>query len=386
MFRNLVALALMALPLAAERSQIWSAQEMCAEAHSIVIGERVGASKVRVEEWLMEPPDGEKASHVIEIMGLEKNQKVVVVPGLAQKAQGPVTWRLKSQRLMCFLVEKGGRWQAMAQGETGSSGLVWIEEGQCYVYQQIKDQDDPGRTAYSLVASRFCQTEAQLLARVRQGLGDRKKWEEVLAIESPEEQAIVLCSYLLRRTSPESEYGTYRKRVRTLLSSLGEHAVGELVILLRNATEGDKFDEAVLILKDLGPLAKPAVLDIVRLLQNPGSVDAAIAIEALGRIGDATVAPHLLPFLTDTLAVRAEVAGAMAQFGYRDSIKLLEKALPDSDAVNAEDAHHIYAMLQALHELGSEEAPRLTANYLRVPAMGHMHNLLEPFLQGPAKE
>tara|TARA_B100001093_G_scaffold359605_1_gene344293 strand:+ start:6859 stop:8019 length:1161 start_codon:yes stop_codon:yes gene_type:complete len=386
MFRNLVALALMALPLAAERSQIWSAQEMCAEAHSIVIGERVGSSKVRVEEWLMEPPDGHKAGQFIEIIGLEKNQKVVVVPGLAQKAQGPVSWRVKSQRLMCFLVEKGGRWQAMAQGEAGSSGLVWIEEGRCYVYQQIKDQDGPGHTAYSLVASRFCQTEAQLLARVRQGLGDRKKWEEVLAIENPEEQAIVLCSYLLRRTSPESEYGTYRKRVRTLLSSLGEYAVGELVILLRNATEGDKLDEAVLILKDLGSLAKPAVLDIVQLLQNPGSVDSAIAIEALGRIGDATVAPHLLAFLTDTLAVRAEVAGAMAQFGYRDSIKLLEKALPDSDAVNAEDAHHIYTMLQALHELGSEEAPRLTANYLRVPAMGHMHNLLEPFLQGPAEE
>ncbi len=386
MFRNLVALALMALPLAAERSQIWSAQEMCAEAHSIVIGERVGSSKVRVEEWLMEPPDGHKAGQFIEIIGLEKNQKVVVVPGLAQKAQGPVSWRVKSQRLMCFLVEKGGRWQAMAQGEAGSSGLVWIEEGRCYVYQQIKDQDGPGHTAYSLVSSRFCQTEAQLLARVRQGLGDRKKWEEVLAIENPEEQAIVLCSYLLRRTSPESEYGTYRKRVRTLLSSLGEYAVGELVILLRNATEGDKLDEAVLILKDLGSLAKPAVLDIVQLLQNPGSVDSAIAIEALGRIGDATVAPHLLAFLTDTLAVRAEVAGAMAQFGYRDSIKLLEKALPDSDAVNAEDAHHIYTMLQALHELGSEEAPRLTANYLRVPAMGHMHNLLEPFLQGPAEE
>jgi hypothetical protein len=98
------------------------------------------------------------------------------------------------------------------------------------------------------------------------------------------------------------------------------------------------------------------------------------------------VAPLLLPFLKDTLAVRAEVAGAMARFAYRDSIPLLEKALPASEAVNAEDAHHIYAILQALHELGSEQASRLTANYLRVPAMGQMHNLLEPFLQRPAEE
>ena len=82
-----------------------------------------------------------------------------------------------------------------------------------------------------------------------------RKWERALAIENPEEQAIVLCSYLLRRTSPEGAYETYRKRVRALLPKLGEHAVAELMILLRRAKAGDRLDEAILILKDLGPLA-----------------------------------------------------------------------------------------------------------------------------------
>ena len=39
-------------------------------------------------------------------------------------------------------------------------------------------------------------------------------------------------------------------------------------------------------------------------------------------------------------------------------------------------------MLQALHELGSEETPRFTEDYLEAPAMRHLHDLLEPFLEG----
>lgn len=376
----LAPIGLATLSLCAEQVSASSPHELCAEAEAIIAGERVGASSVKVRQWLRAPPDLETRATLIEIPELEKNQKVVVEKDT--KLEGSTTRHLKSQQLMCFLVKKRDRWQVMNQGENGSAGVVWIEAGQCYQYERIENHDGAEPPDYRLVVSTFCKTEEALLTQVRQGLKDRRKWEKALAIENPEEQAIVLCSYLLRRTSPEGAHETYRKRVRSLLPKLGEHAAAELMILLRHAKAGDRLDEAILVLKDLGPLAKLASLDIVRLLEEPGRVDSGIAIEALGRIGDTTVAHRILPFLRDTLHVRAVVAGAMASFGYQDAIPLIEKALPDAETVKVEDAHHVYAMLQALHDLGSEETPRFTRSYLQVPTMRHLHNLLEPFLEG----
>ncbi|MBB81709.1 MAG: hypothetical protein CMN02_12110 [Roseibacillus sp.] len=373
-------IGLATLPLCAEQLSIPSPHALCAEADAIITGERVGASSVKVRQWLRARPDLETRSSLIEIPELEKNQRVVVERGT--KSKGSRTRHLKSQQLLCFLVKNRDRWQVMNQGEAGSLGMVWIEAGRCYQYEQIENHDGAETPGYSLVVSKFCKTEEELLTQVRRGLKDRRKWERALAIENPEEQAIVLCSYLLRRTSPEGAYETYRKRVRALLPKLGEHAVAELMILLRRAKAGDRLDEAILILKDLGPLARPATGDIVRLLEESGRVDSGIAIEALARIGDTTVAHRILPFLQDTLHVRAVVAGAMASFGYQDSIPLIEKALPNAETVKATDAHHIYAMLQALHELGAEKTPRFTRDYLQVPAMRHLHDLLEPFLDG----
>ena len=376
----LPALGLIASPLCAERLPTWSPHEMCAEADAIVMGDRVGVNKVMVRRWLRAPSALKDRGSLIDIPGLENHRRAIVET--ETKSKGSTTRHLKSQRLLCFLIKKQARWQVMGQGETGSPGMMWIESGRCFGYEQIEEHVGPGRPAYSLVASGFCRTEKQLLAEIRQGLEDHRTWKSALAIENPEEQAIVLCSYLLQRTSPEGEHETYRRRVRALLPKLGPHALAELRMLLRDARAGDRLDEAVLVLKDLGPLARPAAWDIVRLLQEPGLVDRATAIGALGRLGDTTVAHHLLPFLKETLPVRAEVAGAMARFGYQDSIPLIEKALPDAATVKAADAHHVYAMLQALHEMGSEKTPRLTGNYLEVPAMRHLHNLLEPFLGG----
>ena len=256
----------------------------------------------------------------------------------------------------------------MAATGQGSSGLVWIEEGKCYRYEQWQN---PG--PYVLLLSREHGTEEALRAAVRKGLADRGVWERVQEIAHPQEQAIVLCSYLLERTSPEGGHRTYRSRVRRVLPTLGEQAVAELVVLLQNAIPGDRLDEAVLILNDLGPAAKAAVPHLVPLLRQPSYVHPARVIGALGRIGDATVAQRLLPYLDLELRVRAEVAGAMARFSYQDSVPLITKALPEAMGVKDEDAYHVYAMLRALHELGAEETSRLVRAYLEVPAMRHLH-------------
>ena len=373
-FHILVIWTIALLSVEAELLPTLSPHEMCAEADAIVVGERVSANRVAVHEWILRPPQGSLAGSDVTITGLEKHGRVISERGLEQ-APGQQRRRLTSQKLLCFLEAKGDSWRPLVAAEAGSSGLVWLEQGNCYRYHQLKN---PG--PYSLLPAGGHPTENELRAAIAQGLADRDQWEEVKTITHPEEQAIVLCSYLLERTSPERGHGTYRNRVRRVLPKLGARAVTELVLLLRNAMPGDKLGDAVLILNDLGPVARPAVPDLVALLQRPGLVDPARLIETLGRIGDASVAHQLLPFLDDELRIRAAVAGAMARFSYQDSIPLVVRSLPAAPELQAEDAYYVYAILQALHELGAEETSRLTRVYLEAPAMRHLHNLMEPFL------
>ena len=374
MVRILPCLLLSVFPAWGKPLPTWSPHEMCAEADAIVLGDRVGATRVAVREWILPPADGRRGGSFIDIVGLDKHERLIGPPpdGAGREQEK----RLKSQRLLCFLEEKGGGWRAMAAAGQGSPGLVWIEQGRCYRYEQGQN---PG--PYVLLPSREHQTEEELRAAVGRGLAHREVWERAQKIPHPQEKAIVLCSYLLERTSPEGRHRTYRSRVRRVLPSLGEQAVAELVVLLRNTVPGDRLDDAVLILNDLGPAARAAVPHLIGLLRHPGYVHPARVIEALGRIGDATVAQRLLPYLDHEIRVRAEVAGAMARFAYQDSVPLIVKALPEAKALEEGDAYHVYAMLRALHELGCEDLSRLTKAYLEVPAMRHVRNLLEPFLQ-----
>ena len=365
----------------AQELLVLSAHEMCADAEAIVSGERVGVNEVRVHRWILKPSDAATDGRNIMIAGLEKHHRMVGARNPPAGQDRPAG-RLTSQRLLCFLERKGNDWRVMAAAPEGSSGLVWIEEGRCYRYEQRGGPD-----SCVLLPSLDYRTEGELLAAVEEGLADRSEWEAVREIAHPEEQAIVLCSYLLERTSPEGRHGTYRKRIRRVLPKLGKQAVKELLVLLREAAPGDNLNDAVLVLHDLGPSAVVAVPELVTLLERPGAADPQPIIEALGRIGDATVAPRLLPFLTNELRIRAAVAGAMARFAYQDAAPLIIKALPGIAALpgarEREDAYHVYIMLQALHELKAGEVSLLTQDYLKAPAMQPLRNLLEPFLEHP---
>ena len=368
-------------PAGADNLPALSPHEMCADADAIVRGERVGVNRVRVHRWILQPPDPVLAVPVITVGGLEMHGRTIAARNPGGKRQGP-SRRLTSQRLICFLERKGEHWRVLATAREGSGGLIWVEEGRCYRYEKLT-----GPGPCTLLPSGEHQTEKELLAAVEKGLSDRAEWEEAGRIAHPRERAIVLCSYLLPRTSPEGWHGTYRKRVRRILPKLGSPAVKELHFLLREAHPGDQLDDAVLVLHDLGPAAGTTVPDLVALLGRPEAVNPERVIEALGRIGDATVAPRLLPFLEHELKIRAAVAGAMARFAYQDAVPQIVKALPGLEVLRGaqdgdrESAYHVYTMLQALHELKAEEVSLLTRKYLEAPAMQPMHNLLEPFLE-----
>ncbi len=368
------------LPAAAENQLALSPHEMCADADAIVSGERIGVNQVRVDQWILKPADTGEWGPSISIADLERHGRALGVRNPDGRRHAP-KGHLTSQRLLCFLERKGDHWRSMAAAAEGSAGLIWIQKGKCYRYEQL---DGPGPCV--LLPAREHGTEKGLLAAVEEGLADRAAWKEVGKIAHLEERAIVLCSYLLQRTSPEGRHGTYRKRVRQVLPKIGNPAVEELRVLLRGVVPGDRLDDAVLVLHDLGPAASAAVPDLVDLLGHPEAADPEGVIEALGRIGDATVAPRLLPFLEHELKVRAAVSGAMARFAYQDAVPLIVKALPGVQSLRGpldgerERAYHVYIMLQSLHELKAEEVSQLTRHYLEAPAMQPLHNLLEPFL------
>jgi hypothetical protein len=369
------AIALTPSLLRGEELLAWPAHWMCAEAEAIMLGERVGANRVKVLEWLLPPTGGEGPNVEIKLMGLDLHSRVVR-SGLHQApVKGSGRKVLKSQRLVCFLNRKGDAWHSLSAVGEGSSGLVWIEGGRCYRYEQ---RLNPG--PLELVAYRACATEKDLRAEIRLGLADRQEWAEAQTIVHPQEQAIVLAAYLLARTSPEGDHATYRQRVRQALPKLGRHAVEEILELLRSAQPDDRLGEAVLILHDLGPAARRAVPHLVTLLEKPEQVHPVRIIEALGRIGDASVAPQLLPFLKKgALQVRAEVATAMASFRYQDSAPMIVEALPGKFGQG--DAYHVYAILLALTDLDPVRGREATRRYLNDPAMEHVKNLLEALLR-----
>ena len=73
MFRTL-GFWIMALPsVQAELLPTWSPHAMCAEADAIVAGERVGANRVAVQDWLLQPPEGRQAGSILTVTGLEKH-------------------------------------------------------------------------------------------------------------------------------------------------------------------------------------------------------------------------------------------------------------------------------------------------------------------------
>ena len=356
-------------PAIAEPSP-WPVHRLCGEADAIVLGERIGAARVRVDEWLRPPAGGRIPPPEIEIAGLEDHLRRVTRRGRERTHES-----LKTQRLLCFLERKGAAWYSMIPLTTGSSGLIWIESPHCYRYRQI---GDPGPCI--LTPDRDCPTETQLRKQVAKGLADRRAWEDALRISHPEEKAIVLASYLLTRTSPEREQGTFLPRVRQFLPQLGSAAVREVVEILRTARPGDRLDEAVLVLNDLGPAARPAVPLLLPLLKRPGQVHPARVLAALGRIGDATVAHEVLPLLAhEELQVRCEAAKALAAFRYEDAAIQIAECLPEQ--VQEEDAYYLYSTLIALMDLDAGRAAQLTKRYIDLPAMKQVRDLLTPLLQ-----
>lgn len=365
---SLLVLGIASVPALAELIPTSTVHEMCADAKAIVVGEQIGASQIRVEEWLLAPTEAKWKKDVLEVVTLSNHSRTI------SRLAGPKR-SLKTRRFVCFLTRKGVAWYPMQVVGTGSSGLVWIEDNQCFRYRQ---EMSPG--PLRLLPDEKLKNEKDLRAEIEKGMHDRRAWKRLEQIIHPEEKAIVLASYLLARTSPEGARDTYRRRVRRVLPQLGEDAVAELGHLLRTARPEDDLNQTVLVLYDLGRHARPLVPLLAPILEEPKKAHPVRVLEALGRIGDTRVAQDVIPFLKhEELPVKAEAAKALAAFRYQDAADAIAGAIPGK--AKEGEAYFIYAMLQSLHELDPAQASQLTRRYLDQPAMTHVRNLLDPFLK-----
>jgi hypothetical protein len=251
---------------------------------------------------------------------------------------------------------------------------MWIEGESCYRYRQLLN---PG--GFSLARDPDHATETLLREAIETGLANRREWEETLRIEDPEEKAVLLASYLLPRTAPDGAHATYWIRVRQELPKLGSAAVRELMEILRAARPGDPLGPAVLVLNDLGQEANVALPLVLPLLNRPDLADQGLVLEALGRMGDASAAGAILPFLEhEDLPVRAEAAKTLAAFRYQDAAVDIGRSLPAE--IGVDDVYYVYAMLSALKDLDPRLAASLGMNYVNRPEMQNISNLLESLL------
>lgn len=191
----------------------------------------------------------------------------------------------------------------------GSCGVIWIQKGRCYWYQQSNNPSPYDLSEVSVGP----KTEADLLREIEVGLKEAAAWNTALKLEDPARRAEAVVAYTMASTSPESPpRHTFRLRTRGALSQLGDAAVPALRNQIGKWRAGDSLDEVVLSLYDIGKAAHAAVPDLVALLKQPERANPCCVIPALRATGDQTNVQDIQPFLTHSSEwVRCEAAQAI---------------------------------------------------------------------------
>ena len=152
------------------------------------------------------------------------------------------------------------------------------------------------------------------------------------------------------------------------LVAAGESALPALVSVLRHDA-GPLRETAVSALARIGGAAVPALL---RALDDRSWDVRALAVDALGQVGDPAAVPGLLRVLeSDDADLRARAASALGEIGQRNALPGLIRALHDRDGVvrwwaaealgRIGDPAAIAALLEALRRPDEEMGARLTA-------------------------
>ncbi len=285
--------AIFALPttLWADDFPDYTVDAMCDMADVIIEGTYLGKNGVQIDKVYKSSPLLPKEPKRIEVSQLDKHSRTL--------------WRgfrnddktLETRSLVLFLVQKKpGEWVSMStidgEGQCGSCGLFWFDDSACYGYTQAMNPGPYVLLPPEDAPRRIPKAIRDLRTDIKTGLANFREWQRSLAIENSAEKAWALSRYLLKNTSLKGDKGTYLYAVRKPMAALGKDAVPALIEVLRTTPAGEKLNQAVFILSDIGPLAAPAVPDLITLLGEPDRAYAGSVLYALGSTGDPRAVPN----------------------------------------------------------------------------------------------
>ena len=321
---------------------------------------------------------------------LKKDDATIEVKQLSQHSK--ILWNgfnktgnaIKTQKIVLFLNRKitSDVWESIAtiddEGSCGSCGLFWFDDLTCYGYRQARN---PGPYVLMPATSdrqRIPKTINALRKDIETGLVNSTAWRAALAINNPTDKARALSQYLIRRTAPQGDKGTYLFAVREPMRKLGKDAFPALMDILQNTLPEDDLNETILILFDIGIEARPASPYLCKLLSAPKQVHTTYVLSALESIRDKNAIPFVRPLLKHadfaTAVKAAEVLSAMNDKESVEEIISLVLRQPKE-----QDKYAIRDLLNALYALDQDRAMpiirRMALDGTMVDVLGQIHGL-----------
>jgi len=347
---------------------------MCDEAELIIEGEYLGNNKVRIARIHRQSAELPEGTKEITIHLLDKHDRLV------ERTWDKKGTPLATRQLVVFLAKGKEGWQALhtidAEGACGSCGLFWFDDDACYGYSQWMNPGPYALYKGQVGGGRVPKDVAALRKEIAAGLENSRRWRAALAIKDPGEKARALTAYLLPRTSPQGDKGTYLWASREPLRELGGDAVPALLDVLKDARPDDQLDAAVLSLYDLGPKAKSAVPLLCKLLGAPKQATADYVLSALETAGDPQAIEHVRPVLKNrvfSVAVRA--AQTLAALKDKESFDQMAALVPEK--AEKSQQYYLRDLLNALHRLDPERARPIILKAAEQPALSDLRDQID---------
>jgi HEAT repeat protein len=166
-----------------------------------------------------------------------------------------------------------------------------------------------------------------------------------------------------------------REAALSSLVGIGEQPEIVLPALRARLKDPEKQEDAIYMLADYGKLSKPAIPDLIGLLEKTEWRTRGAVILALGII--AQRADIALPALTKQLrdkdaGIRMMAASALGDFGGKEAFDILLTACDDMDDLVCEEVFKSLRKIDpaALEKSGKKQRPRMIRP-MRVPLIGH---------------
>jgi hypothetical protein len=370
--------------------------EMCNTADLVIEGTWDGNGAVKIEKVYKESnsagsgeqvqvPALKRLSLHSRDWGLDGNEEAPLDPGIEAKPKP-----IPAKTAVLFLTRIGGtheQWEPIGLCGTdnvvGSRGVFWLVGDEVFGYEQRMNPGPlslcKGRAGDHPLTLWSIPPDGNSLRRlIGIGLRNSAQWRVAMAMTDPNAKAGALARFLLPRTLPTADTGTFPYRTGTELASLRGAGLKAVLAVLKDVRDGDPglgVDTALIAathvfqkLEGDGDTLSGAIPVLRRLAERPRQAYPRFLLEALKAAGDAN-APALIAGLLKHADpnVRMDAAFALVtekEVGYFDHIAAI---LPKE--IKPDQAGHVARILCLLHELDPARAKAIIESVVDAPAL-----------------